>query len=176
MSYRASVYNRYWIFSTRELEEKYLVNVVTSSRGSRLTEGKEVRFDFKNGETKIVKMPYFCRFRVEWSSYMIISLFAIIHLIILIRGVFYSGDTNFCYIFNRMGGEMHLGTCSFNILWIITFIFGGAGIAMIFSLISKIREETNDKKLESYKTISVLGGLITIVSILVLAYIAYLRS
>jgi hypothetical protein len=176
MSYRGSVYQKYWIFSTRELEEKYLVNVVTSSRGGGLTEGKEVRFDFENSEPKIVKMPWFCKFRVEWSSYMIIGLFAFVYLIILIKGVFFSGDDNLWYIFNRIGGEMQLGNYSFYILLGITSIFGGAGIFIIRRSICKIVKECEVRKLEGYKTISVLGGIITIVSILVLAYIAYLRS
>ena len=173
MAVRFAIYRRYYVFTARELEEKYL-NVNILSRGGKIQNGEPIEIELRNEpKPRLVKMPYIYRFR--WSSSVIISLFSIVYLIILIKGIFFSGDTNFWYIFNRMGGEMQLDTCSFHILLIITFIFGGAGIAMIFSLISKIREETNDKKLESYKTISILMGMITIVSLLVLAYIAYLR-
>jgi hypothetical protein len=175
MAVRAATYRRYYIFTARELEEKYL-NVNILSRGGKIQTGEPIEIELRNEPKPRLKMPYIGRFHDTWSSYIIISLFSIVYLIILIKGVFFSGDNNFWYIFNRMGGEMQLDGCSFRTLWIITCIFGALGISIIGFSICKIAKECEVRKLEGYKTISVLGGIITIVSILALAYIAYLRS
>ena len=176
MAVRFAIYRKYYVFTARELEEKYLLtNVNILSRGGKLQNGEPIEIKLRNEpKHKPMKMSYIYRFR--WSSYIIISLFAIVYLIILIKGVFFSGDNNLWYIFNRIGGEMHLDTCSFYILLKIIFIFGGLGIFMLLWSIYRIHREGEIRKLEGYKTISVLGGMITIISLLILAYIAYLRS
>jgi len=75
----------YWIRSARELEERHLTDIVeTVSRGGDFAAGKEVQLTI-NGETRKYRMSWFGRLlKVEWASYLIIGVFAVIYLIILI--------------------------------------------------------------------------------------------
>lgn len=84
---RSFDYYRYWIFSAREIEEQYLSNSVqTISRGGKFADGKVVEIVI-GGEGKRLKMSRWGRFRVEWSSYLIISLFFMIYALLLVINV-----------------------------------------------------------------------------------------
>ena len=75
----------YWILSARELEEQHLTDVVkTVSRGGDFADGKEIQLTI-NGKTKKHQMSWFGRLlRVEWASYLVIAVFAVIYIIIFI--------------------------------------------------------------------------------------------
>lgn len=75
---------KYWIFSARELEEKYLnPPVKTVSRGGHFTEGKKVLIEIDN-KNKNYQMSYISRkLKAEWSSYLVIGIFAVMYFLIL---------------------------------------------------------------------------------------------
>ncbi len=75
----------YWILSARELEEQHLTDVVKIvSRGGNVAEGKKIKLTI-NGKNKDYQMSWFGRLvRVEWASYLVIAVFAVMYIIILI--------------------------------------------------------------------------------------------
>jgi hypothetical protein len=81
---RGLEYYRYWIFSAREIEERFLKgSVQTVSRGGDFADGKEV--EIKIGDkNKPFKMSRYGRLlKVERTSYLIITLFAVLYLALL---------------------------------------------------------------------------------------------
>ncbi len=79
---RSFAYYKYWIWSSRELEEKYLKPVQTVSRGGEFADGKEALFNIGGKD-----LPHQCKgiekFRVEIVSNIIIFIFVLMYLTIL---------------------------------------------------------------------------------------------
>ena len=92
---RSFDYYKYWIFSAREIEERYLSNAVqTVSRGGKFADGGKAEMEIA-GEKKPLPMSCWARLlRIEWASYLIIGLFFAIYMIILIINI-----TNYFVLF-----------------------------------------------------------------------------
>jgi len=75
----------YWIFSAREIEERYLKgSVQTISRGGKFADGEKVEITI-GGERKQRLMRGWGRlFRIKWTSYLIIGLFFVIYAVLFI--------------------------------------------------------------------------------------------
>jgi len=75
----------YWILSVRELEEQHLTDIIkTVSRGGNFADGKKIQLTI-NGKNKDYQMSWLGRLiRVEWASYLVITVFAVMYFLILI--------------------------------------------------------------------------------------------
>lgn len=75
----------YWIFSAREIEERFLINSVkTISRGGDFTDGKEISLQIGSKPRKFQMSRLGRLLRVRWISYFIIGLFLVMYTLILI--------------------------------------------------------------------------------------------
>lgn len=78
---------KYWIFSARELEESFLKDrVKTVSRGGDFADGMEVKLTVGGAEKKLTMSGFGRWLRVESASYLIITVFFLLYVVILIRG------------------------------------------------------------------------------------------
>jgi len=81
---RGFYYFEFWFCSARELEEMYLKEPVkTFSRGYDLGKGNEIKLTL-GGRSEPYRMKGFRRIRIRWVSYMVIGVFAAIHIMTLI--------------------------------------------------------------------------------------------
>lgn len=85
---RSFDYYKYWIFSAREIEERYLRDSVqTLSRGGKFAEGKDVEMTI-GGERKQLQMSCWSRLlRVERASYLTISLFFLMYVVLFVTNI-----------------------------------------------------------------------------------------
>ena len=74
---RGLEYNKYWILSAREIEERYLKGTVkTFSDGGHYADGKPINL-FIDGEIKPLKMT--TKFKVKKSIYVLIRIIALLY-------------------------------------------------------------------------------------------------
>ena len=76
---------KYWIYSTREIEEKFQSAFPkTVSRGADFTDGKRVSITI-SGHPNLLRMCFFGRLlRIQWVSYLAILPFLGIHILIIV--------------------------------------------------------------------------------------------
>jgi len=170
ISHRSSVYYRYYLFSARELEEKYLSDPVkTLSRGGKLLKGEPVDFLFRGDEKKTEKIWILPETNTTWYSYFIIGLFALIYLIVFFYGLFrISGCTLYTFQFQR-SNEMDLYV---KIVWTVfcglSLLLGIGMIKLSICGLKKIDNGKTDNELKSrnFKFIAFLGTTLIIVALL----------
>lgn len=76
---------KYWIFSAREIEEKFLSDSVKIvSRGGDFADGKKVSLQIGSQPKQLELNRLGKDLRAEWASYVIIGLFLVMYVIILI--------------------------------------------------------------------------------------------
>jgi hypothetical protein len=83
---RSYGYVKYWTISAHEIEEQYLKGTFNIfRRGADLSDGKTVyfRLDGENSKETPHQMSYWGRLRTGQSSYIIISFFFVIYIILL---------------------------------------------------------------------------------------------
>jgi hypothetical protein len=77
---RSFDYYKYWIFSARELEERYLSPVQVVSRGGRFAEGREVKFNVSLPNNECATACTNKRPRIAAICYLIIAVFISLYL------------------------------------------------------------------------------------------------
>jgi hypothetical protein len=84
MMVRGFDYYKYWIYSAKELEERYLSGQIkTVSRGGVFADGKKVYFHLNEGETAHEMRPW-GRIKVEHLAKFVVLVFASIYVTILV--------------------------------------------------------------------------------------------
>lgn len=86
---RSFNYYKYWILSTRELEEQHLnIPLQTISRGGNFADGKEVKTRI-GGNHESLQMSCLSRLSIKYSSYIIIGLFFFMYVAIIIMPILF---------------------------------------------------------------------------------------
>lgn len=81
---RSFDYHDYWVLSARELEELYLADSIqTVSRGGSFASGNTVQIKIGNNHRNL-KMNVLSRIKVRWISYIIISTFIGVYIILFL--------------------------------------------------------------------------------------------
>lgn len=90
MTHRAACYRRYYIFTARQLEEKYLTSIADInilSRAGAIQLGEPIEFSFKNEEKKkTIKLPYKKTYEIIHNEYAV-RRFGIYKLVIVIGAI-----------------------------------------------------------------------------------------
>jgi hypothetical protein len=86
MTRRGYDYHRYWVLSAREIEESALRDIArTVSRGGDFAEGRRVELTFGQ-QKRSCRMSWVSRtVRARAAAYVVIFVFAAIHLIVLLQ-------------------------------------------------------------------------------------------
>lgn len=83
MTARSYAFDKYWIYSARELEQR-LHPVKTALRGRTFSKGDEVRFHDIGTEKIKLQIPLLGKPRVRTASYILIAAFLLIYVVALV--------------------------------------------------------------------------------------------
>jgi hypothetical protein len=75
----------YWVLSAREIEDKYLPDVQTVSRGGRFADGSPVVMSLRTGSVGLRMSKTSRLFKASTSSYVIVACFIALYVLLALR-------------------------------------------------------------------------------------------